>query len=331
MRAFICAVLTSASIIASSASIADDSSAMLAAGGIQFTKAPEIRMAREDLYLSPKQVRIRYEFANDSGKDIDTLVAFPMPDIDQWNFYEEPIGTVGNDPVNFMNFKVVADGRNVPVQVEQRAFVDSRDVTDIVKSVGLPVDVLVGGGVDKIDHLAPARKKILEKAGIAEADAPDQEHPKWLVRTKFYWTQHFPAGKTIVIEHSYVPVTGQTFFSTYDLNPKQAAEGGGNSWQTDYCMDNGTLSAIRKLLAAPRPAGQDAGLLNIYSTGFILKTANNWKGGIGTLHLTVDKLKPTNIMSMCWASDLEKTGPTTFESTLTNFQPKSDIKFVVLE
>lgn len=321
----------SAAVVALSAARADNSSAMLAAGGIQFTKAPDVRMAREDLYLSPKQVRIRYEFANDSGKDVDTLVAFPMPDIDQWNFYEEPIGTVGNDPVNFMNFKVVADGRNVPVQVEQRAFVDNRDVTDIVKSVGLPIDVLVGGGIDKIDHLPAAKKKILEKAGIAEADAPDQEHPKWLVRTKFYWTQHFPAGKTVVVEHNYVPVTGQTFFSTEDLKPGKPAEGGGNSWQTDYCMDPVTLSTIRKLLAAPRPTGQDAGMLNIYSTGFILKTANNWKGGIGTLHLTVDKLKPTNIMSMCWAGDLKKTGATTFESTLTNVQPKSDIKFVVLE
>jgi hypothetical protein len=331
MRAFFYLALASAVIALPSSAIADDSSAMLAAGGIQFTKAPDIRMARENLYLSSKQVRIRYEFVNDSGRDIDTLVAFPTPDIDQWNFYEEPIGTVGNDPVNFMNFKVVADGHDVPVQVEQRAFVDNRDVTDIVKSVGLPIDVLVGGGIAKIDHLPAEKKKILEKAGIAEADAPDQEHPKWLVRTKFYWTQHFPAGKTVVVEHNYVPVTGQTFFSTEDLKPGKPAEGGGNSWRTDYCMDAGTLSAIRKRLTASRPAGQDAGLLNIYSTGFILKTANNWKGGIGTLHLTVDKLKPTNIMSMCWAGDLKKTGATTFESTLANVQPKSDIKFVVLE
>ena len=33
-------------------------------------------MAAEDLAISPDAVRIRYSFVNDSGKHIDTLVAF---------------------------------------------------------------------------------------------------------------------------------------------------------------------------------------------------------------------------------------------------------------
>jgi hypothetical protein len=329
MRKILCAVLCCAAVIVSGSAIADDSSASLAMGGLQFTKSADIRMAREDLFLSPKAVRIRYEFTNDGARDVDTLVAFPLPDIDLWEFYEEPIGTVGSDPVNFVNFKAVADGKNVPVTVEQRAYLGNRDVTAIVKSVGLPVNVLLAGNIAVIDKLAPEKKKILEKAGLAEADAPDQEHPKWTVRTKFYWTQHFSAGKTVVLEHSYTPVTGQTFFVPDDLKPNNTGEGG-HDWQKDYCMDAGTLSAIRARMADRKP-GQDAGMLNIYSTGFILKTANNWKGGIGTLHLTIDKLKPANVLSLCWAGDLKKTGATTFESTLTNVQPKRDISFVVLE
>jgi hypothetical protein len=328
MRKFLCAALCCAAVIASGAAMADDSSASLAMGGLQFTKAPDIRMAREDLFLSPKAVRIRYEFSTDGARDVDTLVAFPLPDIDLWEFYEEPLGTVGSDPVNFVNFKAVADGKNVPVTVEQRAFLGNRDVTAIVKSVGLPVNVLVGGNIAVIDKLAPEKKKILEKAGLAEADAPEQEHPKWTVRTKFYWTQHFPAGKTVVLEHSYMPVTGQTFFTQEDLKANYTE--GGHNWQKDYCMDAGTLSAIHAQMANRKPS-QDSGMVNIYSTGFILKTANNWKGGIGTLHLTIDKLKPANVMSLCWDGDLKKTGPTTFESTLTNVQPKRDIAFVVLE
>ncbi len=328
MRKTLCAALCCAAVIGSGGAMADDSSASLAMGGLQFTKAPDIRMAREDLFLSPKAVRIRYEFTNDGARDVDTLVAFPLPDIDLWEFYEEAIGTVGSDPVNFVNFKAVADGKSVPVTVEQRAFLGNRDVTAIVKSVGLPVNVLLAGNIAVIDKLAPEKKKILEKAGLAEADAPEQEHPKWTVRTKFYWTQHFPAGKTVVLEHSYMPVTGQTFFVQEDLKPNYTE--GGHNWQKDYCMDAGTLSAIRARMADRKPS-QDSGMVNIYSTGFILKTANNWKGGIGTLHLTIDKLKPSNVMSLCWDGDLKKTGPTTFESTLTNVQPKRDIAFVVLE
>ena len=325
-------IFFAASICAAAAvpAVADDSSAMLGAGGLQFTKAADIRMAREDLFISPNAVRIRYAFANDGASDVDTLVAFPLPDIDTYEFAESPIGTMGKDPVNFVDFKVVVDGSAVPVQVEQRAFVGNRDVTQTVKAAGLPVNMLASGGYDALDKLPAAKKKALEQAGLAEnGGAPDQEFPKWTVRTKFFWTQHFPAGKTIIVEHSYHPVTGQAFFSDYELDKKGDAQGA--NWQGTYCMDSTTLTAIRQKIAARKAANPDNALLNISSTDFILKTANNWKGGIGVLHLTVDKLKPDNILSMCWNGELKKTGPTVFESTLTNVQPASDIKIAVLE
>jgi hypothetical protein len=54
--------------------LADDSSAMLGAGGIVLTKNEDIRMASEDLYLSPAAVRVHYTFANDRKRDIQFLV-----------------------------------------------------------------------------------------------------------------------------------------------------------------------------------------------------------------------------------------------------------------
>lgn len=322
------AALLCAAVFASPA-IADDSSAALGMGGLQFTKAADIRMAKEDLFISPKAVRIRYEFANDGAHDVDSIVAFPLPDIDTWEFYEEPIGTVGDDPVNFVGFTATIDGKRVPVQVEQRAFLKDKDVTATIKSMGLPVNILLAGNVRKLDKLDAVKKQALEKAGLVQNEGQGQEHPRWTVRTKFYWTQHFPAGKTVTIEHSYTPVTGQTFFSDYDLKPKQDPDGG-RRWQRDYCMDGPTLAAIAQRIKQLSKPDQ-SGMLNIYSTDFILKTASNWKGGIGELHLTIDKLKPSNILSLCWNGDLKKTGPTTFESVLRNVRPARDIQMVVLE
>jgi len=313
----------------STPAIADDSSAALGMGGLQFTKAASIRMAKEDLFISPKAVRIRYEFANDGAKDVDSIVAFPLPDIDTWEFYEEPIGTVGNDPVNFVGFTATIDGKRVPVQVEQRAFLKGEDVTAAITAAGLPVNVLVAGNMQTLDRLDAGKKRALEKAGLVENEGQGQEHPRWIVRTKFYWTQHFPAGKTVVIEHSYTPVTGQTFFTDYDLKPKQYPDGG-RRWQRDYCMDGPTLATIAQHLKRTSKPDQ-SGMMNIYSTDFILKTANNWKGGIGELHLTIDKLKPDNVLSLCWNGELKKTGPTRFESVLRNVRPRRDIKMVVLE
>jgi hypothetical protein len=91
MGTLLSALVCGALALATPAS-ADDSTAQLGAGGLQFTKAVGIRMVREDLYLSPTGVRIRYEFANDGAKDIDTIVAFPLPDIDSYQVYGEGLG-----------------------------------------------------------------------------------------------------------------------------------------------------------------------------------------------------------------------------------------------
>src|SRR5512146_1053495 len=85
----------------------DDSSAALKAGSIVFTRNTPVRMAAEDLYVSPSAVRIRFEFANPTTKDVDTIVAFPLPDISTSDFWGSPIGTVTDDPRNFVGFKAV--------------------------------------------------------------------------------------------------------------------------------------------------------------------------------------------------------------------------------
>ena len=79
--------LAGIAMLASTPAFADDSSAALGMGGIVFTQNADIRMASEDLSLSPKLARVRYEFVNDSGKDIDTIVAFPLPDVDLWEYW----------------------------------------------------------------------------------------------------------------------------------------------------------------------------------------------------------------------------------------------------
>jgi len=322
--------LAAASMLAAAAvtARADDSSASLGAGGIAFTKLADVRMASEDLRLGPNAVRIRYTFVNDGKTDIDTLVAFPLPDIDAYEFWGTPIGRITGDPVNFVGFKAVVDGKPVAVTVEQKAIHEGRDVTGILKSVGLPVNVVSGRNYRLMDKLTAAQRRLLIKAGLAEFDS-GQGIARWIVRTRFYWRQRFPAGKTVTIEHSYKPVTGQAFFSEYDLKAKPGATD--DYWKKAYCMEEATLARVRLAMAERKQSNRNEGLLNAYSTDFILKTANNWKGGIGRFHLTLDKLKPDNILSLCWDGALKKTGATTFESARDNFAPARDIKFLVLE
>ncbi len=310
--------------------LGDDSSAMLGAGGVVvLTKNADIRMASEDLYLSPKQVKVHYTFVNDGAKDVDLMVAFPLPDVDNAELAESPIGTtVGGGP-NFVGFKLTVDGKPVATTAEERAIFKGKDVTDLVKAAGLPLNIVIGG-YDALQHLPAAKIAPLVKAGLLENEGDAQNpnyHALWTTTTKFWWKMHFPAGKPVSVDHSYQPVTGQTFFGAFGLEPGEQ-----HDWYNkNFCLDAGTVATIKARLAdLKRKSGND-GLLNQYTTDFVIVTANNWKGPIGKFHLTIDKLKPGNVLSMCWAGDLKKTSATRFESALTDFAPKADIQILVLE
>lgn len=306
---------------------ADDSSAVLGAGGLVLTENKDIRMASEDLRLSPREVQVRYEFVNESGKDIDTIVAFPLPDIDLYRFSEEPLGTTKNASPNFVGFELTVNGQHVTVTAEERAIHEGKDVTAIVKAAHLPVNLAGTDLIARLDKLSPDARRVLGKAGVVEGEG-NEIHPKWIAVTRFWWRQHFPARKTVVIAHRYQPVTGQSFFSEYELSSKDD----GAYYDKTYCLDATTKTSIREKLAEKkRKPDANGGLLNAYATDFVLTTANNWKGPIGHFHLTLDKLKAENVLSTCWEGRLAKTSATTFESTLERYAPRRDIRFLVLE
>src|SRR5580658_3364708 len=60
---------------------ADDSSAAIGVGGIVFQKNDQIVMEAEQLDLGQAEVRVRFVFRNTGAADIETMVAFPLPDI----------------------------------------------------------------------------------------------------------------------------------------------------------------------------------------------------------------------------------------------------------
>jgi Domain of unknown function (DUF4424) len=321
--ALLCSALA---LVVAPAALADDSSATLGAGGIVLTRNADIRMATEDLYLSPDAVKVHYTFINDSGHDIDSVVAFPLPDIDNYEYSESPIGTTKDTTPNFVGFALKIDGKTVNATAEERAIYKGKDVTAQVLAAGAPLNVVVDGGYDKLQKLSKAHHDALLKADLIDgAGGDDVVHAKWTTQTKFFWTMHFPAGKAVTVDHTYQPVTGQTFFSGIVFTDKQETAS-----YAKYCIDSATKASILAGLASLKSVANGDGMFNQFTTDFVIVTANNWKGPIGKFHLTIDKLKPDNILSMCWGGTLQKTGPTRFESTLTDFAPKKDIELLVL-
>ncbi|MGE8103017.1 DUF4424 family protein [Allorhizobium sp. NPDC080224] len=125
--------------LATTTVLANDSMATLEAGGLVFTRSDEITMAKEDLYISPEQVEVKYLYRNTSDKPVSTIVAFPMPKIGgiltTGNNWYGPIGdfrlTVDKlNPESIVSFCGQGVKKTGPTTFEMRAkdFYPERDL-----------------------------------------------------------------------------------------------------------------------------------------------------------------------------------------------------------
>lgn len=311
--------------------LANDSTAELAAGGLVLKKTANIVMKSEDLFISTEEVRVAYRFLNTSKADIVTTVAFPMPDLEV-NGIDDMIAIPNDDPQNFLGFSVTVDGQPVATRVEQKAYAGGVDRSAYLTALGIPLAAQTEAANAAIDALPQAKKDELVKLGLAAIDEFDQgqgweKHwrASWTVKTTFYWTQTFPAGREISVLHRYQPSVGASAGSMFGSpwskgTPELAAD------KRRYCADASFLAAVDR---AAKAAGGESSPFWEKRIGYVLKTGGNWAGPIGDFHLTLDKGSPENLISLC-INGIAKTGPTRFEVRKTNFMPDRDLDILIL-
>ena len=158
----------------------------------------------------------------------------------------------------------------------------------------------------------------------------------WTARITFHWMQTFAPGVTVV-EHSYRPVVGATLIVPKDAGTIEAS--GGRDPMRDFCIDGPTDKAIRALAAQKLRAHPDDGLLSGYTLAYILQSARNWRGPIGTFHLTLTGGPITGdlggsgesrVMSLCTDLPLVRTSPQRFEATVRDYVPKEDLRVLFI-
>lgn len=96
---------------------ANDSAAELGAGGLVFVKSEGVVMEREELTISQSKVQVAYVFRNDSRADVDTRVAFPVPEWDEEDEGDLELDRKGKNP---MGFSVIVDGKPVRFETERK-------------------------------------------------------------------------------------------------------------------------------------------------------------------------------------------------------------------
>jgi hypothetical protein len=199
----------------SSPSRANDTSAELAIGGLVFTKNSDVSIESEDLAITPAAVTVRYVFLNQSVSPVTLTVAFPLPDIDLTD--AETLAFPTNDPANFVGFSTKVDGKPVNFTVNQRAFVNNKEVTATLRTMGIPI-MPIGAQQSKITELPqPTRDRAVAEGLLAPSGTNDKGEPfyeaRWTLKTSVVRQQTFPPGKPVTVEHRYRTSIGMSFDS----------------------------------------------------------------------------------------------------------------------
>ncbi|WP_421998209.1 DUF4424 domain-containing protein [Reyranella sp.] len=317
---------TLACVLATAAS-ANDTSAALGAGGLQFVQNDDVEMRSEDLFVSAAEIRVRYVFHNRSARDVTTIVAFPMPEIP----YSESASLSIPDPAaeNFLDFRTVVDGRPVEAAVERRVISLGLDRTGLLEGLGVPLMPYSEKTRDALDALPADKAAELIRVGLARAEEYDlgkgmKQHLSpfnWTLRTTYYWTQTFPAGKDMVIEHRYRPSVGSSVGTRLGEEPRDPPHVAERRRIVEtFCLDRAFMTSVA------RAKGQ----FTEERIRYILRTGSNWAGPIGDFTLTIDKGAAANLVSFC-GTDVRKIGPTTFQMKAKEFYPAHDLDVLILK
>jgi hypothetical protein len=320
-------LLTLTLALAPLAATANDSMAELRTGGLAYVRSDAVRMVREDLFISMDQIQVDYVFENTTDSDVESLVAFPMPPVVP-SLYEAT--GVPIEDTNFLGFRVFVEGEELTPDLSQRALAVGIDVTDDLLDMRMSLLSFTEETRNELKNLPQDTFDDWLARGIITAETYDvgkgmetHPYPNWTLNEVYSWRMTFPAGQQIQVSHTYTPsVGGSAGIVFLDYEGKKSDLYG--DYVEKYCIDAPFVNATLKRKHA------DGGFaLTENWISYILVTAQNWYGSIGTFHLNVDKGSTDNLVSFC-GTGIKKTGPTTFEVTYEDYWPERDLNLLVL-
>lgn len=313
---------------------ANDSSASMAAGGLELVKNDHVRMVSEILRIAPRLVEVDYIFENTSNTDVTTEVAFPLPEISQTAWYYSPLNIPFGKDSNVVGFRVWIDGRELKPDREIRAFVKDHEITADLQRLGIDPFSPDLGRPDVVDALR--RLGLIIDDGVIDGKS-NKGTPvaDWSIRISFHWSQTFQAGKRVAVRHSYRPIYGNYYVKNTDSRTRvtKNSQKLGGQW----CFDQSFNAAELRLLdrqyeaAAKEKYPQLSDLqVNYENVQYVLKTGANWQGPIGHFEMQIKK-EGADLISTCPIPGLElRRAPYGFNAVASNYTPTSnlDILFV---
>jgi len=309
---------------------ANDSAAELSVGGLTFTKSADVSIESEELTITPDLVTVRYVFRNNSAAPVNLTVAFPLPDLDLAEAANYAIPT--KDPVNFLGFETKVDGKPVKLTINQRAVLGSKDVSAMLRGLGIPL-LPVGTQQVRLSELPqPTRDKLLEEGLLQESGTDDRGRPlyegTWTLKTSAVRQQTFEPNRPINVEHRYRPSVclSQDTVLRKGVRQNKGLEREVERYRNEYCVQPAFFAALDKL-----GGGAEGNTAKVQERriAYRLKTGANWAGPIKDFRLVVDRQKADRLVSFC-APNMKPISPTAIEATAKDFTPDKDLKILIL-
>jgi hypothetical protein len=311
-------------VLAAGSAHANDSAAEIGVGGLVLARNHAIRLDSEDLYLSRDRVKVTYRFTNTSDRDVDVLVAFPLPD--QTFGIEVP----AIDFAERLAFRTTVDGSAVPLDVVVRATFGGQDITPRLASLDLPAIPARDAFNRLVNALPEGQRRALIAEDLIVEDGSDGVQASWAARWTLVTTvtrrQIFPAGRSVRVEHTYVPYTGGSVGGY--LDPKYRREADFAAHRRRYCIDDGFLAGLDRRMREGRRSGSEMRYSEVWLT-YVLGSGANWAGPIGEFRLVVDKGDASSLVSFC-GEGVRTLDQTRFEMTRRDFLPKGDLDVLIV-
>ncbi|SEQ00554.1 protein of unknown function [Devosia sp. YR412] len=318
--------------LAATPALANDTTAVLTTGGLEFVTNFDIVMESEELFISKDEIRVVYQFRNTSQTDQNILVAFPMPDIVP-NWYSDVAYPAGLENNNY-EFETTLNGKPIEATLHDYAYAFGVDRSKLLTQLGLPLLPITQEAREAADALDEETRNQLLHLGMLTPDEYDvgegmemHYNPAWTYKATYTWEGDFPAGELVTVEHKYKPSVGGTVGVTF-LGEAYEGYDPRREYDSKYCTDEAFISAVRRTLKDP--AEPYSAPFTESWISYILTTGGNWGGGvINNFRLVVDKGSEDNLISFC-GDDVKKIGPTTFEMVKTDFWPDRELEILIL-
>jgi len=306
-------------------SYANDSIARIAAGGLVLEQSNYIEMVSEDLAISTTEISVDYLFHNHSKKDINELIAFPVP-LREWDPGLFPVARFYPG-----SFYVHVNGKKVPTHLVREAVFEGTDVTARLIEIGLTRSQIFefeGCSYDNEEQgkgicgFTSRQMTALKALGI-------HGDTLWKIQETLIWRQTFPAGEDTRVSHVYTPaVGGYYYFSRLENAPDKASNKSivtNAGFSDEACIDEATSRSINARINNLHKTGVDTVAVLVSDVEYILGTGRNWRGPIRDFTLRVTKSLPDEVVSLCFPGKPHKVHALSYEFHQKDYYPQNSV------